>query len=126
MSITKRELRELTNHKISDLAIRCVDDSWEIVGKFCRCSYLGDNNWDVWICNPDNLTAGLSQRKLRAIARKVPPGTTFRELTGEGLYDCMPTEALLLNMRVLGIRKRRVVSEQQKAILANWRKSVAA
>ena len=125
MSVTKRELRELTNNKFSDLAIQCVDDEWQIVGKFCRCSYKGNNTWDVWICNPDTLAAGLSQRKLRAITKIIPTGSTFRELTGEGVYQSMSIEALLLSRSVLGIRKRRVVSEQQKENLAYWRKSAA-
>ena len=126
MSITKRELRELTNHKISDLAIRCVDDEWQIVGKFCRCSYLGNNTWDVWICNPDNLTAGLSQRKVRSIARNLRLNAPFRELTGEGVCDSVTTEALLLNRAVLGIRKRRMTSPAQLENLARGRRLKAA
>lgn len=111
---TRAELEQITSKAFSSSAYRCIDDEWIIVGKHCRCAYLGSNCWDVWVCNPADLVAGLTQRKVRSIAARIaelfPLPGGFIELTGEGVYPCMSTAELLQSAPVLGIKKRRAAN----------------
>lgn len=108
--VTKRDLEAITQDSFARNAIRKIDEEWTVVGRFCRCVYNGDETWDVWLCNPDNLAQGLSERKVSAIygriADKCPDAGPFRRLTGEGIYPSMPTETFLLSASFLGIRRR--------------------
>lgn len=108
---TRADLEQVTRRAFSGPAYRCVDDEWQVVGKFCRCAYLGNGHWDVWVCNPSDIAAGLTSRKVSGIVRRIaeisPRSGPFHELTGEGYYPTMPTEVLLRSMAPLGISKRR-------------------
>lgn len=108
---TRRILEDVTAKSFAVNAYVSVDDEWIVQGKYCRCAYVGNNRWDVWVCNPSDIASGLSQRKVSAIVSRIaeitPCTGTFHELTGEGYYPTMSTEALLQSMAPLGIFKRR-------------------
>lgn len=105
------QLEQVTSKKSSSTAYRCIDDEWQVVGKYCRWSYLGKDQRDVWICNPADLVAGLTQRKVRGISNRIadllPVQTGFRELTGEGVYESMFTADFLRSAPLLGIKRRK-------------------
>ncbi len=105
--MNKAKLIEASHVAFSEPAYRCIDREWIVVGKFCRCGYNGDQTWDVWLCNPKDIRAGLSHRRIRSIANKVRANCRFIELTGEGVYPSITTTELILDRHLLGIRKRR-------------------
>jgi len=126
---TRRMLEDVTGKAFATSAYQCADDEWMVQGKFCRCSYLGNDCWDVWLCNPDNIRDGLTQRRVRSIhariiefARQEVP---FRELTGEGVYPVISTELLTKCAPLLGIKRRRKVSREVLETLAIARKEKA-
>ena len=127
--MTRAELEQVTSKAFSSSAYRVIDDERQVVGKHCRCAYLGNDLWDVWLCNPADLVSGLSQRKVRAISARIaeiaPLQTRFRELTGEGVYDAMPTALLLKSARYLGIKGRRAPSAAQLEVLSRARQCAA-
>ncbi len=115
--------------RISKTAIRQVDDEWRVVGKFCYVTKdeTGDT-WDIWICSPSNLVAGLGRRKVRNIISRLESctGEHFHELTGEAWGKVRGTEIILQNLDHLGIRKKRQISEEQRRKLAERLNQVEA
>jgi hypothetical protein len=108
------ELKEKTRNAFSHAAYQIIDDEPIVVGTWCRCAYIGNDLWDVWLCNPLDLRSGLSQRRINSIRSRIAeisrrPGP-YRELTGEGIYLAMPTDIFLRSRLALGIPKRRAVS----------------
>ena len=106
--------------QVSSTAILLIDDEWQLVGKWCRVTYDGDGVWDIWICNPSDIPAGLSQRKVTSILSriKVPTGTDLHELTGEAWVKIRGRQPILDNLALLGIKKKRVVSGALRASYA--------
>ena len=118
---TKKSLRALTRGELSDRCIQKIEGEWQLVGTYCRCTLLPDGDaWDVWVCNPADLRAGLGQRRVRAI-RKSMPDLKFTELTGEGFFPRVPTARLLDSRVNLGLRKRARFSDEHKEKLAAGR-----
>ncbi len=117
--------------RISKKAIQLIDDEWRIVGKWCYVTQDDEHVWDIWICNPADIAAGLGQRKVRNMlhALKSCVGEPFHELTGEAWGKVRGTQLILNNLAVLGIRKKRTVSEKQRNAmvlrLAEFRKGAA-
>jgi len=72
------------------------------------------DTWDLSLCTPDDLGRGLSERKLTGILQTLGVDG-FTRLTGEAYHLAFPKEVLLENLKTLGIRRKRVVSEEQKA-----------
>lgn len=102
---TRAELEAITQKAYSSTAYRLVDDEYIIVGKHCRCAYLGNDQWDVWICNPADLVSGLSQRKVRSIAARIAD--------------------LLRSATLLGIKKRRAANPEATRRLMELHRSAA-
>jgi hypothetical protein len=104
------ELEQLTRKTFSRPSIVLIDDEPHVVGKFCNASYLGDDKWDVWVHNPKDIPAGLSNRKVTNIQAAVQEACKdcgpFRRLEGEGVFLAMPTHCLITVHRVLGIKAR--------------------
>lgn len=102
---------------ISITAIQYINDEWVIKGKYCIIA--PDNNsgdiWDIWICNPGDITAGLSQRMVKSMVRTLESTgkMEFNELTGEAWGKTRDKEIILGNLKLLGIRKKRVISPEQ-------------
>ncbi len=113
--MNKHEIFRAFDQKISPKSIVQRNDEYVVQGKFCVVAPLGNNEFDIWICNPDDLYNGLGQRKVRNIAAKLfksAVGTMFTELTGEGYGVVAGAEIILQNLELLGIKKKRVVSPE--------------
>ena len=125
----RRDLEGITGNAFASSAYQNVDGEWILRGKFCRCAYLGNKRWDVWLCNPQNIRDGLTQRKVRSITARIaelsPQEVPFRELTGEGVYPVMYTDLLVKSAFLLGIKRKRRSSAKALESLANARKKKA-
>jgi len=104
------EVYESFDQKISKLAIVNDGEEWGLTGKFCRVTAEGDN-WDVWLCNPKDLTKGLGTGKRNNIVAAM--GGDWHLLDGEA-WIVAPKEQILANLKTLGIRAKRFISDEQK------------
>jgi len=135
--MTKNDLLQ-TFPTVSPSAIKIIDDEYEIVGKFCRIIMFDDWQIDLWLCNPANMVKGLSKRKLNNLisALEVPVGSTFNDqatesisfnvLDGEAWINLDLPDLILNNMKLLGIRKKRVLTAIQKQSLVERLQGKAA
>jgi len=126
--MTKIDLLE-TFPTVSPSVIKKIDDEYEIVGKFCRIIMFDDWQIDLWLCNPANMSKGLSKRKLNNLvsALEVPVESTFRDkvtkpisfsvLEGEAWINLDLPDLILKNLKLLGIRKKRELTSIQKQSL---------
>lgn len=112
-------LREIFRNDVSSSAFKLIDGELTIVGKWCRLTLDDDGAFDVWICNPDDLYSGLGVRKVRSVISRLnsPAGSPFHELTGEGWGKVRGKELILQNLALLGIKKKRRVSDEQRLAL---------
>lgn len=91
------------------------DGEFNLVGKYCVISPLEDGNWDVWLCNPSNLSEGLGTGRINnLVALFSTSSSVWRKLTGEAdtqlpLEDLKPV--LLGNHARFGLKKKQVYSE---------------
>ena len=114
--MNKKDIFDAFNGEISKKAIIQKDGAWRIVGKWCEIERVGDL-WDIFICNPDNMTDGLGQRKVHNIIDrlKIPPiNGTFRILNGEAYTQVSDINLILSNLSLLGIRRKRRLSEKTR------------
>ena len=126
--MTKNDLLK-TFPTVSPSVIKKIDDEYEIVGKFCRIIMFDDWQIDLWLCNPANMSKGLSKRKLNNLvsALEVPVESTFRDkvtksisfsvLEGEAWINLDLPDLILNNLKLLGIRKKRELTATQKQAL---------
>jgi len=126
--MTKNDLLE-TFPTVSPSVIKKIDDEYEIVGKYCRIIMFDDWQIDLWLCNPANMSKGLSKRKLNNLvsALEVPVESTFRDkvtkpisfsvLEGEAWINLDLPDLILNNLKLLGIRKKRELTAIQKQSL---------
>ena len=112
-------LREIFSYEISSSAFQKIDGQLNIIGKWCRLTQDSASVFDVWICNSNDLYLGLGQRKLRNIISSLnsSTGEPFHELTGEAWGKVRDREVILRNLSLLGIKKKRRISEKQRKIL---------
>ena len=122
LEMTKDKIYRAFDGKLSRKAIIERDGEWVIQGKWCIAAPEADGIWDLWLCHPQDMAAGLGQRKVRntlktlqksILALKTSTGTAFRELTGEAWGKVAGTTLILANTAVLGIRRKRKVSQAQ-------------
>lgn len=108
-----------------------LDPEWAVVGKYCRITPV-PGSWDVWLCNPRDLAAGLSSRKLtsmlKAIADKADPSNAphspknalkvggWTMLDGEAYSRGLSADTIARCLRNLGIRRKRAMSEEQRKL----------
>jgi hypothetical protein len=120
-------LREIFGNDISSTAFKLIDGESTIVGKWCRLTLDDDGVFDVWICNPDDLYSGLGVRKVRNIISRLnsPAGSPFHELTGEAWGKVRDKEIILQSLHLLGIRKRRRVSDERRKSMALQLKNIS-
>jgi hypothetical protein len=119
--MNKTDLFNFFDRQISEKAIRKVDDEWRIVGKFCYVTVMEDGvTIDIWLCTPTDIAKGLSPRTLthRVNALKVIVGDAVTELTGEAYTQTQHKDAVLQNLKLLGIRKARHVTDEQRQVTA--------
>ena len=129
--MNKKQIIECFDNKI---ALRCIQYDgceWGITGKYCRITPLDGERWDLWLCNPKNIAAGLGARRLNRIIRilsgKMPATGLFTELTGEAYTQHATTELILNNLALLGIfRKKQISAAQRELLVARLRELRAA
>jgi hypothetical protein len=114
-NMNKKELFNAFDQRISEKSIVERNDEYVIEGKFCVITPMGENRWDVWICNSNDIDQGLDQRKVINIAAnlfKSPCKSELTELTGEGWGVVAGTGIILQNLKLLGIKKKRMDSPE--------------
>ena len=108
------EIYNFFDQNISKKAIQNIDDEWQVVGKWCRIAIEENDVIDIWLCNPIDIATGLGTRKLRTLilALNSTVEGEFRELTGEAYTKTSLKDSNLLNLNLLGIRKKRIISDE--------------
>ncbi|MDF1690056.1 MAG: hypothetical protein P1U35_10640 [Cycloclasticus sp.] len=115
--MTKSELYNFFNQKISKTAIANEGDEFQLIGKFCKVSVDG-GVIDLWLCNPRDLTKGLGSRRLNSIVAALN-GTVERPFTilnGEAYTKIRDKDLILKNARLLGLRLKRQLSADAIAV----------
>ena len=104
---------ELGEH-ISSASFQSVDGELRAVGKFGQISF-NDDAYELWIIKP-NLQP-LSELKLTHILKKIPANLGFTRLNGEAFLMVRNKELVLQMLPLLGIRKRRAISDDVRKCL---------
>ncbi|MGB1187604.1 MAG: hypothetical protein ACPHPA_04255 [Cycloclasticus pugetii] len=111
--MTKSELYNFFNQKISKTAIVNEGDEFQLIGKFCKVS-VDEGVIDLWLCNPRDLAKGLGARRLNSIVAGIK-GTVerpFTVLNGEAYTKTRDKDLILTNGRLLGLRLKRQLSAE--------------
>lgn len=111
-------IRDLRNDFASS-AFRTIDDDSAIIGKFGRIIQLDDGTFDCWFVGPN--LAPLGARRIASIRRNLSKEGTFHELTGEAWIQGRGREFVLRCAPLLGIRRKKRVSESTVRHLAQMR-----
>jgi len=125
-TLTKKQLFESFDGKISKSVIQNIDGDWQIVGKYCCISWLG-KSWDVFLCNSACFLAGLDQRKVKNIIRNLESSNINRDFTvldGEAFSQDVQKEVILKYLSLLGIRRARTLTPKQRATLSKRMKKI--
>jgi hypothetical protein len=133
--MTKREifdaLRGVVSRKAITQSFDCSNDNeWAVVGHYCRI-VPNEQGWDVWLCRPRDLTAGLGTGKRNNIVVGIanllsPDGAPYDLATAAKLYGWklldgeawtrnLGTEDILACLKLLGIRRKKIMSAEQIA-----------
>ena len=109
-------LRKIFGNDVSSVAFKVIDGELNIIGKWCRITLEDNGGFDVWICNTADIQKGLGAQKVRNVISRLnsPAGSPFHELTGEAWGEVKDKEIILKNLPLLGIRKKRRVSDEQR------------
>jgi hypothetical protein len=112
-------LREIFGNNVSSSAFKLIDGELTLIGKWCRIALDDDGKIDLWICNTADMLAGLGVRKVGNIVSRINyrVGSPLRELNGEAWGKVRDKEIILQNLPLLGIKKKRRVSELQRVSL---------
>ena len=105
----KQDIFDAFKGQISKIAIVNRDGEFVLQGKFCVVSPIEDR-WDIWLCKPKDIAAGLSARKLQSLIRRLDLASLeggFTELDGEAWFRVFSTDFVLQNLPVLGIRRKK-------------------
>lgn len=113
-------LRNIFGKDISSSAFKIIDGELNIIGKYCRITLEDNGVFDVFICNHADIKKGLSTVRVRNVISRlnIPVGSHFHELTGEAWGKVQGKEIILENLPLLGIRKKRSVSDEQRKQMA--------
>ena len=106
--MTKKELYEAMDGRVSMSSIREYSGEFQILGKFGMVSWM-DDYWDVWITGV-HLDKELSSRKVKHLAEAIEPlaKSIDTKLTCEATGVVLGNEEAYLCAVLLGARKRRV------------------
>lgn len=113
-------IRHVFGDDVSSVAFKLIDGELNIIGKWCRITLEDNGVFDLWICNTADLQKGLGAQKVRNVISRLnsPVGSTFHELTGEGWGKVRDKEIILQNLPLLGIRRKRRISDEQRKKMA--------
>jgi len=130
ITYTRTGLYEYFDQQISKKSIVHDGSEWGISGKYCRITPIDGTKWDLWLRYPAEISKGLGTRRLNRIisvlSEKILSGSPFRVLTGEAYSRAASKELILNNLDLLGIRRKRIVSEKQRQALAGHLAKVRA
>jgi hypothetical protein len=133
---TKREIFSAFRDQVSRKAITqdwdgYTHEEWAIVGKFARVTPLDSGKWDVWLANSADPVGGLGTGKrnniVTGMADRLAPDRAPHDLTtaaawgqwhlldGEAWSRRFTTDEMLACLSLLGIRRKRVLSEESQA-----------
>ncbi len=87
-------------------AFKLIDGSERIIGKFGEIEKVGDK-YDIYIHS-------IGERKLSNILNKMPKELCFKRVNGEAWCSIGNKQIICDAGLVIGIRKRKVISEEQK------------
>ena len=111
------KLRRTFENRVSRSAFKKVDDELRVIGKFAQITILDTGGIDVWIRTPDLVPMGT--RKLNNICTAVStalPEAQIQILDGEAWFQ---TEYLPDSLfKVLGVRRKAVLTEEHKKAMA--------
>ena len=112
--MTKQEIFDAFSGAISKTAIVDLDGEYVIRGRWCIIANEGDL-WDIWLCNPKDIVNGLGARKLTNLVGHLNSLVEwpFRELNGEAYTKVAGTALISASLRLLGIKKKRHMSQDQ-------------
>jgi len=120
VTLGKTDLFNFFDQQISMKAIQKIDDEWQVVGKWCRLAIEENGIIDLWICNPSDMIQGLGTGKVNNMveALKVLVKTPFTVLNGEAWVKLRNKGVILDSLPLLGIRKKRSMSDEQRNMMA--------
>lgn len=106
---------------VSSTAYKNVDGEKRITGKYAQISIM-DDEFDIWIITPS--FTPISERKLSSLIKKIPDKLPVTRLNGEAWAKCADKDLIRELLPLLGIRKRKVISESEKKRLSNQMKNL--
>ena len=117
--MTKKELYEAMDGRISMSSIGKFEGEIQILGKYGMVSWMGDY-WDVWITGV-HLDKELSSRKVKYLCSAIKSlvKTLDTDLNCEAIGMCTCNESAYQIAILLGTRKKRTSSPNQLANLKN-------
>ena len=133
--MNKQQIYDAFDGEVSKTAIRKVGDEWMLVGRYGFVAPV-DDVWDVFVCNPADMTKGLSQRKVGAILVGIynrvfdnvadvssvseiyGESWGLRILDGEAYMQALSVEQIKKVLDLLGIRRSMNLSEDARAKMA--------
>lgn len=120
---TLKEVSAALNGKIAKASIREIDGSPAVIGRTCIATPMANGTWDVWICNSEDLRAGLGQRavtnRLRRLKHYALKGSVV-VASGEAWLRVHSIQFLADDpdlCRLLGIRRKREISSELRESL---------
>jgi len=117
--MTRKELYEAMDGRISMSSIREYSGEHQILGKFGMVSWM-DGYWDIWITGL-HLGKELSSRKFKHLCSAIKNlvKTLDTDLNCEAIGMCTCNESAYQIAILLGARKKRISSPNQLANLKN-------
>ena len=106
------KIREIFKNDVSKSAFKVIDGVTRIVGKYGEVEVVEDI-FDVFIVGPNRTP--LHGRRIASILRKLPENIDFTELNGEAWHQTTDEELVRLTLPLLGVRKKRKISEEQRS-----------
>lgn len=94
-------------------------DGCQIIGKCARVSLEFDGNipvLDIWLTPKGKMREGFTQRKLNFLLKGWVGEEKWVVLDGEAWCKSMELSSINNNLKILGLKKKPVVTEETKAI----------
>jgi len=104
-------LKEILGDISSASAFKTIDGEKRIIGKWGQISLI-DDTFDVWLIQPD--LSSLTERRITTIENKLQLNGTLIKLTGEAYFQTKDIDLIRRSIPVLGIRKKKQLSEATK------------
>lgn len=109
-------LRTYFGNDASGSAFKTVDGQLRIIGKWGQVEIVGEY-FDIWLVKPD--ISPLSGQKLGALLTKLRKSDEFTVLNGEAYYQTTDIEYVRQTLPLLGVRRKRRLTDETRKKLAN-------